>query len=248
MKQFLLVLALPALVTSFAAGSPLISFRTPSSQKVTTGGGQISYSGGANPLVGSNILISSISAGSNTVTCNGCVLNFTTGSFLNQTTLGSTRTWTFDGGPQQPGQFTITGKVKAAGITTRTTLLSGYFTSPTLSLTGILGTVPRYRMFTGSLVDVNNSALIDYFLGAGYSAANGHTFSGSYTQNFVDNLTRPSQIPILSDSLLSGTVGNDQPVPEPASILLFGSVGFVLSALIYARRRSTAATSVRTRQ
>jgi hypothetical protein len=118
-----------------------------------------------NPLVGSNIRISSITAGSSTVTCSGCFLNFTTGNFLSQTTVGSNRTWFFDGGPQQLGQFTITGRVGAAGLTTDTTLLSGYFTAPTLSLTGIIGTTPRYRLFSGSLVDVKNTNLVDYFLG-----------------------------------------------------------------------------------
>jgi hypothetical protein len=242
MRRIFITLTLTILVTSFAFASPLITFSTPTSQKVSTAGGQIMYTGGTNPLVGSNILISSITAGSSTVTCNGCVLNFTTGNFLSQTTVSGNRTWTFDGGAQQLGQFTITGQVAAAGITTNTTLLTGYFTAPTLSLTGIIGTTPRYRFFSGSLFDVKDATLVDYLLGAGYSATYGNYFTGNYTQDFVDNLTRPSQIPILSDTLLNGTVTNDQVVPEPSSVILFGSAGLALGIAAFMRRRRAPVT------
>jgi hypothetical protein len=245
MNRSLFTLLLLTVVSNSGFGSPLITFSTPASQKVTTGGGQISYVGGANPLVGSNILISSITAGSSTVACTGCLLNFTTGNLLSQTTLGSSRTWVFDGGAQQLGQFTITGRVSAAGITTNTTLLTGYFSSPTLSLTGVLGTTPRYRLFSGSLVDVKNATLVDFLLGSGYTYTYGNTFSGSYTQSFVDNLTRPRQIPILSDALLAGTVANDQVVPEPSSLILFTSAGLVVGVAVVRRRRLASGAGAR---
>jgi hypothetical protein len=243
MKRILLVVTLMVLISSFAFSSPLITFHTPASQKITSGGGQIAYTGGSTPLVGSNILISSISAGSNTITCTGCVLNFTTGNFMNQTTVNNIRTWNFNGGAQQLGQFTITGQAAAAGITTTTTLLSGYFTAPTLSLTGVIGSTPRYRFFSGSLFDVKNPTLVDYLLGAGYSATYGNYFTGNYTQDFADNLTNNRQIPILSDTLLNGSVDNNQVVPEPSSVILFGSVGLALALACFLRRRKVSAVA-----
>jgi hypothetical protein len=243
MKRNLIILTLTTLASSFAFASPLITFSTPTSQKVSTGGGQIMYTGGTNPLVGSNIIISSITAGSNTVTCNGCVLNFTTGNFLSQTTTSGNRTWTFDSGAQQLGQFSVTGQVAAAGITTNTALLTGYFNAPTLSLTGVIGTTPRYRFFSGSLFDMKDATLVDYLLGSGYSATYGNYFTGNYVQDFVDNLTNPNQIPILSDTLLSGTVTNDQVVPEPSSIILFGGSGLALGIAAFMRRRKAPLTT-----
>jgi hypothetical protein len=237
MKSVLIMVTLGVFGSGCAFGSPLITFHTPPSQKVSTGGGQIAYTGGANPLVGSNIIISSITAGSNTVACTGCSLNFTTGNFMSQTTVNGNRTWTFGSGAQQLGQFTVTGQVGAAGITTNSTLLSGYFTAPTLSLTGVIGTTPRYRFFSGSLFDVKNPNLVDYLLGAGYSATYGNYFNGNYTQDFADNLTNNSQIPILSDTLLNGVVDNNQVVPEPSAMILFSSVGIALGCAIFFRRR-----------
>jgi hypothetical protein len=239
MSKKLIRLAMSTLISSFAFAGPLITFSTPASQKVTTGGGQISYAGGAHPLIGSNILISSITAGSSTVTCTGCFLNFSTGLFVSETTSSGNRTWTFDGGAQQFGQFTITGRVLAAGITTDTTLLSGYFDSPSLSLTGVVGTTPRFRLFGGSLVDVKDATLVDFLLGSGYTALHGNTFAGSYIQNFVDNFTRPNQLPILSDTLLVGTVGNDQVIPEPSSVIFLCSGGLLLGAFGFLRRRQS---------
>jgi len=190
-------------------------------------------------LVGTNIIISDIVAGSTTVGCVTCMLNFTTGAFQSLTDIAGVRTWVFAPGSQTLGQFTVTGTVPTLGITSPTTLLSAFFTAPTLELTGPTGVTPRYRFFSGSLFDVKNPGLVDALLGAGFSSTYGNYFTGNYTQEFVDNLTRPSQIPILSDTLLAGSITNDTVQPEPAQVILFSSLSLVLAIGIVVRRRKS---------
>lgn len=90
---------------------------------------------------------------------------------------------------------------------------------------------------------MKDATLVDYLLGSGYSATYGNYFTGNYVQDFVDNLTNPNQIPILSDTLLSGTITNDQVVPEPSSVVLFGGASLALGIAAFVRRRKARLTT-----
>lgn len=236
MKRLISTLMIGILSAVVGFATPLITFSTPAFQS----SGTIAYAGGpSDPLVGSNILISTINAGSTNAVCTNCTLNFTTGGIIQRTPNSSGgRTWIFGGGPST---FTVTGEVHAAGITTNTVLLSGFFNTPTVEVNGPLNTTPRLRFFSGSLFDVKNATLVDYLLGAGFSTQFGTSFSGTYEQEFFDNFTSPFQIPIRSDALGQGIITNDQVVPEPGTVILFGSVSAVLAlAGILRRRRQVA--------
>jgi hypothetical protein len=233
------------LTATIGVANPLITFTTPSKQDVTTGGGEISF--GFTPatpqnqqsLIGSNIIISNLSSASTSASCVGCFLNFTTGTLQSIVTVGNDRTWTFSGGPRQVSQFTVTGTGPDAGILNQTVLLAGYFNSPTVTVDGVLNTLPRARFFSGSLFDVKNPTLVDHLLGAGFSAANGNAFTGTYEQDFVDNNTGFAFNRIRSDALLTGTITNDNVVPEPVTVVLFSSLtGAIFLAGFLKRRRA----------
>jgi len=248
-----------AIVFLFAAAvglaTPLITFTTPVCQNVTgpgtlcptatAGGGQISFGNapGFRNLVGSNIIISTISSGSTTANCVSCALNFTTGNIQSISNVGVNRTWVFSGGPQTLGQFTVTGTVPTAGITTSTVLLTGYFTAPTVQVLGVVSPVlPRSRFFSGSLFDMKDPGLVNYLLGPTFVSTNGNFFTGNYVQDFFDNNTGGAQAKIKSDVLYTGIITNDNATPEPGAAILFSSmVGAIFLAGSWHRRRRKAA-------
>src|SRR5262249_54552698 len=134
MKRIISILALLALVgmTSTVQAQPSIDFTVPA----TNPGASISYAGGANPLVGTNIGISEVTGLGGTplhdgvtLMVTGGALNFTTGNFSGS--VGGD--WEFNVGPTNG--ITIVGAVPGAGISSSTTLLQGTVLSAKVDVT-----------------------------------------------------------------------------------------------------------------
>ena len=183
--------------------------------------GTISYAGGSNALIGSNIEVDNVvglltPANANvTSLCVSCVLNFTSGSEMNSGGSNSNNNgwWSFGSG----GTITITGGVQLQGgtdIGLGSTLLTGSFNSAFVQDLG----GPGFKVTFGSFSDTKNANLLSY-----YGLTPGAPFQGALTLLFA------SQNPgvgggFISTSVFSGNVVNaPAAVPLPAAAVLFGS-------------------------
>lgn len=179
--------------------NPTLSFEI-----VAPAGGTISYAGGANPLVGTDIdigrvvsLLTPLNPGV-TRTCVSCKLAFTTGA-LSSTTATE---WIFGAG----ASMTIIGGVdldndglsSPGDIPPGTTLLSGPFTSSALASV-VTGTV---RLATGTVGDHKNQQLLDYF------GLPDVTFIGDLNLTFESSANPPAAF--TSTQIFSGNVSNEQ--------------------------------------
>ena len=186
-------------------------------------GGTVSYDGNGGALVGANIVLQYVlgldtpsELGAHGLT--GALLNFSTGGYSG----GSGSTYNFSNG----GSFQITGKVDNACdlygtlCNTSDVLLTGSFLGATVNGGGVT--------FTGG-TDTKNSALLAFFgLPANTQFAFGPAnvqFNPSYGQNGS-----------FSGTAYSTDVSNTV-VPEPGSMMLFGSGLVGLSTLIRRRRQ-----------
>jgi hypothetical protein len=173
--------------------------------------GSIAYAGTGGALIGSNIDVDSVvglstPANTNvTSTCLNCVLNFTSG--LN-TSVGS-GTWQFGPG----GSISITGGVDFQGstpdISLGSTLLTGTFSSATVSDTGV------FEVTFGSFGDVKHASLLSYY------GMPGGNYDGSLTILF--NAAVGPGSAIASTTIFGGSIANVAAVPVPAAAWLFGS-------------------------
>ncbi len=173
--------------------------------------GSISYNGTGGGLVGTNIEVDNVvglgtPANANiTSTCLSCVLNFTTGSNIS----AGSGLWQFGPG----GTISITGGVDfsvGSDIAVGSTLLTGTFSSATVSDTGI------FEVTFGSFTDGKHADLLSY-----YGMPNGN-YDGSLTILF--SATNGAGNSIASTSIFSGSIANaPAAVPVPAGAWLFGS-------------------------
>ncbi|HBH81660.1 MAG TPA: hypothetical protein DDY39_17675 [Nitrospira sp.] len=173
--------------------------------------GSISYNGTGGGLVGTNIEVDNVvglgtPANANiTSTCLSCVLNFTTGSNIS----AGSGLWQFGPG----GTISIIGGVDfsvGSDIAVGSTLLTGTFSSATVSDTGI------FEVTFGSFTDGKHADLLSY-----YGMPNGN-YDGSLTILF--SATNGAGNSIASTSIFSGSIANaPAAVPVPAGAWLFGS-------------------------
>jgi len=202
-------------------------------------GGAINFTGGLNPLTGTNIPIRLVT-GSATPLNNGQtvpvfgqfnsttkvysgtgLLNFSTGNLISFDPV--TKIFTFSGS----GSISITGYVPSIGITSTTIpLLKGSFISATFD-----ANTGSTSLFFGNGTDIPNPTLVSHYFTAPPLT---WTFSGTILSGIPTllagthafrNTVRPASVDILNTA-----------VPEVGSILLLGTG--LLGTAILVRRRS----------
>jgi len=209
-------------------------------------------------LVGQNISITTanqISPGLVLKNCIGCTLNFTSGAVSSYSpgTPGPfgglpNQSWAFSSG----GAASITGGVDlnengildAGDIAAGSNLLSGYFlNSPTVTS----NPNSDLRVAAGLILNSQNTQLNQYFFGKPIA---GPVWTGSLTLLFNPNGRpkppggTPALPTFISQTIISGSLVNSSPVPEPGSVLLFSSVtGFLGLGLMLRRRRANQTNS-----
>ena len=178
----------------------------------------ISFAGGASPLVGIDISVDSVAgidtpanAGSYLIITGG-ILDFTTGNLISSTN----NVWVFGGG----GSITLSGNIGNGVVD----LMSGQFSSATVEARG-----DTFRVTIASFTDSKNDALVRYF---GFSPLLIDSWYGNMNLSFNTTAMPPSGFE--SSNVGSGDIMNN-PIPEPGTLLLLG--GGLLAVCAFVRRR-----------
>jgi hypothetical protein len=176
--------------------------------------GSISYDGGATPLKGVNIQVDTV-VGIGTPLNNmdllpvtGGLLNFTTGNFTGY----DSSYWKF--GVGGPASIVLTGGIPALGIPDNSTLLTGTVMS---ALVTYHADNQTFRVLDETLLDTKNDVLEKYYYGQNYPG-----WLGGLNLSFIANNGNPPPNAFASDLIASGDIINNQPIPEPATMLLLG--------------------------
>jgi hypothetical protein len=176
--------------------------------------GSISYAGGATPLKGVNIRVDTV-AGIGTP-LNNMVLLPITGGLLNFTTGNLTGFdqyhWNFGGGG--PASIVLTGGITTLGIPDNSTLLTGAVMS---ALVTYHADNQTFSVLDETLLDTKNDVLEKYYYGQNYPG-----WLGGLNLSFILNNGNPPPNAFASDLIASGDIINNQPIPEPATMLLLG--------------------------
>lgn len=176
--------------------------------------GSISYAGGATPLKGVNIQVDTV-VGIGTP-LNNLVLLPVTGGLLNFTTGNLTGFdqyhWNFGGGG--PASIVLTGGISTLGIPDNSTLLTGTVMS---ALVTYHADNQTFRVLDETLLDTKNDVLEKYYYGQNYPG-----WLGGLNLSFIANNGNPPPNAFASDLIASGDIINNQPIPEPATMLLLG--------------------------
>jgi hypothetical protein len=201
-----------------------------------TGGGQaggtLSYDGAGGPLVGTGIgfgvlagFDTAANAGTSLFCPTGCTLNFTTGANTAEGTIGG-GAWTWDGG----GSFVLEGTLNTAADGSGAEIADGTLLAGTF--TGALGLVgPEGRLLViGVGEDEKIGALLDF-----YAIPSFPDF------RFADTEIVAAGLAVGADGSLNGSVTaadlTNTQIPEPGTLLLFGSGAAGVAMLRRWRRR-----------
>jgi hypothetical protein len=194
-----------------AAALPLLRF----DQGDVPAPGSVSWAGGSAPLVGTDIVFQWVT-GTDTpansgaqVDCDGCVLNFVTGTYAGA-------------GIWNPGgSFTLTGDL--VGVADSGALLTGHWISSVTMLGGSFQSI-----FVGEGADTKDAALLSYF-----------GFASDVSFNFASTIiTGPVSVASGSfDAEVTNADITNVAVPEPGTLLLLG--GGISALALRRRRKSS---------
>jgi|GEM_PF-1621704 hypothetical protein len=203
-RFFLISMALCMLIPVTAVADGLIDFTIP-----TSTAGSLSYSGGSNSLIGSGITVSGV-LGVLSPSRSGVGESITNGSlnFMSGPSVGS---WKWGAG----GTISVMGEIPSLGLANNSVLLSGTFTSASLSpLSPTLA-----KIVLAGFSGVENPNLLSFY---GYSP--GSPFIGSLILSPAIGLWPLGGKPFSAKGFVGGTIltsPDPAPVPIPSSLLLF---------------------------
>jgi PEP-CTERM motif len=195
-------------------------------------GGTLTYDGAGGPLIGGGIgfgvlagFDTAANAGVSLFCVPNCTLGFQTGANTAEGTIGGAA-WTWDGG----GSFVLEGTLNTASDGSGTEIATG--TLLTGEFTGALGLVgPAGRLLViGVGEDEKIGSLLEFY-----------AIPEFLPFRFADTEIVASGLTVDADGSLSGTVTNadltNTQIPEPGTLLLFGSGAAGVAMLRRWRRR-----------
>jgi hypothetical protein len=193
-------------------------------------GASISYAGGANPLIGEDIIVTGVfvtgapqNNGSYDI-ANG-ILDFTTGNFSSSDPLH----WNFAPG----GNFDFSGDILNVGGNPSTAIaLNGQFTSAIVAQTL---PITANHVVIGEYTDIKSDSLLELFGQIGENPWVGALNLSFRTATAIGPGADGSLVDFTSVSVGSGDFTN---VPVPPAVWLFGSGLLGLAGLRFRRNRS----------